>query len=69
MSTFTLTGADGATLFAITYDSARYLKAYQSNVTFTPDEDLSDGDLFVAVKRALDELTGIARLIPTEPIP
>lgn len=69
MSTFTLTGADGATLFAITYDSARYLQAYQSNVTFTPDEDLSDWDFFVAVKRAVDELTGIARLIPTEPIP
>lgn len=68
MSTFSLTGANGVSLFAITYDAARYVLAYRSNFTFTPDEDLGDWDFFVAVKRAVDELAAIARSQPTETI-
>lgn len=61
MSTFSLVGGDGEKLFEISYDSGRYLQYYLGNFTFAPDEDLSDWDFFVAVKRAVDELKIIAR--------
>lgn len=61
MSTFRLIDADGSNLFEISYDSERYLQYYLGNFTFVPDEDLSDWDFFVAVKRAVEELKIIAR--------
>lgn len=60
-STFSLVDAAGETLFEISYDSTRYLQYYLGNFTFAPDEDLSDWDFFVAVKRAVEELRIIAR--------
>jgi hypothetical protein len=61
MSTFSLVDGVGKTLFEISYDSTRYLQYYLGNFTFVPDEDLSDWDFFVAVKRAVEELRIIAR--------
>jgi hypothetical protein len=61
MSTFTLADAAGKTLFEISYNSSRYLQYYLGNFTNVPDEDLSDWDFFVAVKRAIEELKIIAK--------
>lgn len=61
MSTFRLVEKGGATLFEANYDYDRYLQYYLGNFTFVPDEDLSDWDFFVAVKRAIEELKLIAR--------
>ena len=66
MSTFSFTRGDGTRLFEITYDSERYLQSYLGNFTFAPDEDLSDWDFFVAVKRPMEELRVIARSFPEE---
>lgn len=78
MSTFSLIDIAGRKLFEISYNSARYLQYYLGNFTFTPDEDLSDWDFFVAVKRTIEELKQISRawvaisagnLKKTEPAP
>lgn len=60
MSTFRLSDDGGVVLFEQTYDSERYLQFYLGNFTFAPDEDLSDWDFFVFVKRSLEELKKIA---------
>lgn len=61
MSTFRLVDPGHQSLFEITYDSERYIQYYLGNFTFVPDEDLSDWDFFVSVKRAVEELKIIAR--------
>jgi hypothetical protein len=60
-STFRLVDGSGTTLFDTSYDSQRYVYFYSNNFTFAPDEDLSDWDFFVAVKRTVDELKLIAQ--------
>lgn len=63
MSTFSLRDGVGHTLYEITYDSLRYCEMFgmASMLTFIPDEDLSDWDFFVGAKKAVDQLTIIAR--------
>lgn len=60
MSAFTLTDSHGKRLLEVIYDSQRYLEYYLGNYTFVPDEDLSDWDFFVAVKREVEELKILA---------
>lgn len=63
VSTFSLTDGNGRSLFRISYNSQRYLQSYLGNFTFVPDEDLSDWDFFVHVKRTIDELRILSRSI------
>lgn len=60
MSAFTLTDLRGERLLEVSYDSQRYLQYYLGNFTFVPDEDLTDWDFFVYVKREVEELKHIA---------
>lgn len=60
MSAFTLTDSRGERLLEVIYDSQRYLEYYLGNFTFVPDEDLTDWDFFVYVKREVEELKHIA---------
>lgn len=55
-STFTLIDGNGRALFHMSYNAQPYLQYYASNFTFAPDEDLSDWDFFIHVKRSIDGL-------------
>lgn len=63
LSKFSLRDDAGRTLYEITYDSLRYCEMFgmASMLTFIPDEDLSDWDFFVGTKKAMDQMTIIAR--------
>lgn len=63
MSTSSLRDDVGRTLYEITYDSLRYCEMFgmASMLTFIPDEDLSDWDFFAGTKKAMDQMTIIAR--------
>jgi hypothetical protein len=60
MSVFSVTDSHGTRLLEVVYNSQRYLEYYLGNYTFAPDEDLSDWDFFIYVKREIEELRNIA---------
>lgn len=64
MSTFSLRDCFApAPLFEVTYESSKYLLLYSVSLfTYIPDEDLSDFDFFVALRRAIDELKVVSRV-------
>jgi len=64
MSTFSLRDCFApAPLFEVTYESSKYLLLYSVSLfTYIPDEDLSDFDFFVALRRAIDELKLVSRV-------
>lgn len=67
MSTFSLSEPGCPARVKVHYNSERYLRYFLGNYTFVPDEDLSDWDFFIYVKRSLDELKRFASAITTQP--
>jgi len=60
---FVLADGSGRSCFEIVHESVAYqtLFGLNSMLAFVPDEELSDQDFFVALKRSVDELGAIAR--------